>query len=676
MDNFSAIFFGLSILDILLVLIASVATFVLSHRYFEKKAGQKMNNFLINSLVNEQDQYIAFIDIKGNIVLANKSFEDLVGLPSSKLIGNKLKNLPIQQDVADAFTRNDDKIFEGKSTIITYNQSILRNKETCWLQIQKRTLLLKNPDVTYVLLVATDISEKKMVEEQLSFTKNEYKQLVESAGDIIFRTDLSGSFMYVNSVVYKILEYSEEEILKMKLEDLICQEDVEKINDFYDSKFSGLSHEGYVEFRVLTKSGEIKWLGQSVTKIVKRNETVGFQSVARDITAMKIAQTKLRNAKQIAEEASEAKSNFIASMSHEFRTPLNAIIGYSQILERNNSMLTEEKEHIQEIRKGGEQILGMIDDILALSVLDSNKTVKENEEMVLSPFIENFANRYSRMAREQGLSFYFKKPARAPEILNVDIDKLSVIIKNLLDNAIKFTQKGFVELSYEVIFGESEDAILSVTVKDTGIGISEEHQVKLFEPFWQLDPLKYSGTGLGLTLIKRLVNFLEGEIKVESSLEYGSGFYLQIPVEVPKNHGQSTTLNGFSSHTEMTAKRNGKIKALIVDDLDANRTITRIVLSENGIDYREAEDGAQALQIMEEYDPDVILMDINMPVMDGIEAMRHIRSKEWKFKDHPVIAVTAGAKGSKAELLEKGFSDYILKPFKEQDLLFSIFNLL
>ncbi len=675
MTNGSYIFLGLSYIDVLIVLAASGLSFVLSYAFFMKRAGQRMNKFLINALVNEQDQYIVFFDFDSKVILANKSFEDLVGIPSSDMIGKRLTELPIQHDITEAFVKNNSRIKEGKSATLTYNPSFKRSNDTQWLQVQKRSLVLKNPNITYILVIASDISDKKLVEEKLSITQNEYKQLVELAQDIISRSDLNGNFRYVNSIVNQILGYTEIEFQSMNLSDIVIDEDLKRVLDFYESQYHRSIDNGYIEFRIETKEGELKWLGQSVSLVKEHGRIVGFQTVSRDISVYKEAEKQLKRAKELAEEASNTKSGFIASMSHEFRTPLNAILGYSQILERNESLSATELEHIKAVKTGGEQLLSMINDILELSNLDTDGYEIENEPIGLEPMMNDFAARYRSKAMDKGLSFEYTLPELYPEVIELDHDKFSSILKNILDNAIKFTNVGNISLSFDLTrHSEADPEVenhLEVIVKDTGIGIQDQVREQVYKPFWQEDSVKSQGTGLGLTLCKQMAQFLGGDVYINSNYGVGTEVRFSIPVFIPQSQKEFLTDTISTKHTEMHAS--SRVKVLIVDDLEPNRTITHIILKENGFDYREAEDGAEALEIMESYVPDIILMDINMPVMDGIEATLQIRSRDWELRNVPIIAVTAGGiNAKKTDLLDQGFSAYVQKPFKEEELISSI----
>lgn len=668
--------FGLDIFDVALAILVLLILIILAYSFIFKRPGSDINEFLIDSLINEQDQYIAFFDSSFKVILANKSFEELIGIPHEDLIAKPFKELSIARDLIQAFVKNNDKFDDDKSSSITYSPYFLRNKERQWLQIQKRSIRFKKSSPSYILVIATDVSDRKFIEERLSETQNEYKQLVESAQDIIFRIDLEGNFTFVNSIVTTITEYSEEEFTRLNFWDIVDEEDRLKVRTFYRDQVKRGLDSSYLEFRGRTKSGKLIWFGQTITSIKDYGVTLGFQSVTRDITVKKEAETQLLKNKEIAEEASIAKSNFISSMSHELRTPLNAILGYSQILEKSESLTNVEKEHISAMAKGGEELLSMVNDILELSKLDSEQAKLATLPIELKFFFENFLSKFEKEASQKGLKFSSSFSDDFPQKVKVDLEKISSIVKSLLSNAIKFTSKGEISFSLstdkETIAG-SEGTLIKLNVKDTGIGISEAKQEYIFQPFWQDESIKYNGTGLGLTLCKRLAVFLGGDISITSEEGKGTSVDVSIPVELL--HDKHEIKNPEEASKAKAVGLTKKVKVLIVDDLEPNRIITRIILQENGFDFEEAVDGQDALDKLDIYNPDVILMDINMPVMNGKEAMKAIRSMDSEVNEIPIIVVTAGGfKESKAEFIASGFSDYLQKPFREEELLSSILN--
>lgn len=647
---------------VLTIVIIGVIYWIISRRY-----NTGLQEFFIDTIINEHDQAIGLFDDTGNIVLTNKRFAECIGTNSIQLKGKKLTQLTIKPDLFEALTKSDDKIRNNGASQVSYNCKVKKFKSDKWLNIQKRTILQKQSNKKYVLLLITDISEKKTVERRLFNTQIEYQQLVESANDIIYKTDIAGNLIYTNATITNILGYDSDFLRKMNIKNIVVKEDHQRLVDFFTQKLNEVNGDDYIEFRVEALDGTHYWLGQKTTLITLGHEVIGLQSVARDITARIKAEEELFRAKEIAENASEAKSNFIASLSHEFRTPLNTILGYSQILERNKAILPDEKVHISEIRNAGEKLLSMVDDILEFTNLEARQSKAHEEKMLLKPYMDNYAHRFGELAKTKNLEFKYNADESASEYLVTDFTRLSLVLKNVLDNAIKFTEQGTVNFRYEV-----ESSELKITISDTGKGVPEHHVNDVFQPFWQLEPLINTGTGLGLTLSERIVKFLKGEILFHNNEEGGSTITISVPVEeIISTREQSVTSSG-NGENEIGNYPTGETKILIVDDLLPNRTITRIILHENGYTYKEAEHGLDALNMIEDFDPDVILMDINMPVMDGIEAMLKIRSKSWKYDNMPIIAVTAGVMGGRTKLLEQGFTDYLQKPFREEELLITI----
>ncbi len=643
----------------------------LCYRIINRRFELKFKQLLIDTIIDEHDQLICILDHKSKVVFSNHRFDELLSLPKEKILGNTIDDLPIKNDLINALTKSDDKINPATTTHISYNHKVVLFKEVCWLNIQKRTLNLAETDKFYVQVLITDITDKKKVEERLFNAQVQYKQLVESATDVIYKSDIAGNVTYSNKALNKVLGYDLEMPSKINVLDFVHEEDLEAITNYFTSQLNEIKDQNYIEYRVVTRNGSIKWLGQTTSVIKDSDEIIGLQSVARDITSKIDAENELIRAKEIAENASDAKSNFISSLSHEFRTPLNAILGYSQILERNASILPNEKSHIKEIKYAGEQLLSMVDDILELTSLDAQHNNESIEEQSFSEYINTFSRRFEELSKSEGLEFNVIHPEELPELVATDYNRLSMVLKNLLDNAIKFTVKGSVELGYNFAASEKREFTLNMWVNDTGSGIHEEDLEQIYNPFWQHEPLKKAGTGLGLTLCKRIIDYFGGTIEAKNRTKGGFRVSFNIPVSVKQSVSinRSMHIKRSTGETEVKIHRDAPVRVLIVDDLTPNRTISRIILKENGYDFKEAEDGLEALSLMEDFDPDIILMDINMPIMDGIEAMLKIRSRDWKYQKMPILAVTAGDKGGKAELIEQGFTDYLQKPYREHELL-------
>lgn len=357
-------------------------------------------------------------------------------------------------------------------------------------------------------------------------------------------------------------------------------------------------------------------------------------------------------------------SELFDRLSHEIRTPLSAILGYSELLEKSSNLNEDEKDHLNRIASSGGQLLEVINDIIEISNIESGKVEIEPEMIRVDEIFKELRDKFKVQLRYQEVDLVIQKDISVPEFFLVDSKKLQSILFSLVSNAIKFSGKGSIKVGFS--FAKSSSQLgLVVTITDNGSGIKEEDMPHIFNPFWQADNEERSGTGLGLTTCKKLVEILGGNIKVKSSYGEGTSVEIKIPVKEATNLSQTP----IRSIPLMYSESELSLTALIVDDLPVNRTLARIMLEMKNFKTVEAENGEEALKHYNSENPDVVLMDISMPVMNGIEAMEQIRMLNSSGKEIPIIAVTAGGHGgTRNELLKKGFSEYIQKPFKEKEL--------
>jgi len=374
----------------------------------------------------------------------------------------------------------------------------------------------------------------------------------------------------------------------------------------------------------------------------------------------KMMNENLTISKQMAEQASQLKSQFLANMSHEIRTPLNAIMGFITLLNENET--DEQKlKYLKIIKNASDSLLQIINDILDISKIESGKLVIEPYNFNPYKDLIEIAELFQAKAAEKNIVFNIKYNQSIPKILYGDLLRIKQIYSNLLSNAIKFTPEGSKVKS--VVW--YKDGYLNIIVKDYGIGISEEKQKTIFEPFTQADgstARKYGGTGLGLTISLELAHLLGGKLTLKSTEGKGSTFHLSIPVPIGEEEKEE-------SDTIDDLNLDGHI--LIVEDYEANRMFVSIVLDNAGITYEMAHDGLEAIEKFKTGQYDLILMDENMPNMGGMEATKEIlkMEKEQNLKHTPIISLTANAlQGDKERFLAAGFDDYLTKPI-EPDLL-------
>lgn len=410
----------------------------------------------------------------------------------------------------------------------------------------------------------------------------------------------------------------------------------------------------------------------------------GIIGVSIDVTshelaeqALKTARDEAEQARQQAEAANKAKSDFLANMSHELRTPLNAIIGFAQILSKDTQMNPRNREHVQIMQKSGEHLLSMINDILDLSKIEAGHIESHLVNFSLDMLLNDIKNMFRIQAENKGIELRFDIDPDLPKFLNGDQSKTRQILINLTSNAIKYTDQGYVRFSaYRIKKSDSDDrAWIAFRIEDTGQGIRPEDKARIFAPFEQVKGDQSKGTGLGLSITDRLIGFLGGEIALESEVGKGSIFTVQLPFTIQQTNDDF--YKAFDQENVITGiKGDVQPHVLVVDDIKVNCDVLTSMLE--GVGYRcsVARNGLEAITFMETEVPDIVLLDIVMPVMNGIEAMENIRShEEWKAL--PLVAVTAsGFDRREVELLERGFDRFIRKPFKDEVLYMTLADLL
>lgn len=377
---------------------------------------------------------------------------------------------------------------------------------------------------------------------------------------------------------------------------------------------------------------------------------------------------QLALAKDYAESASKAKGEFLANMSHEIRTPMNGIISVIEFLEETN-LNAKQLELTGIIKTSSENLLGIINDILDFSKIEAGQIELEHINFNLKKELESVIKPLSLKALEKGLIVKLSVDSDIPEIINGDVLRFTQIVINLLNNAIKFTGSGGIFITAKKIIN-NQKPFVKLEIKDTGIGISSSNIQKLFKSFSQTDASstrKYGGTGLGLAISKNLVEIMGGEINVESIKNQGSTFWFTIPLIAPTIHDIDQIKEANENISSIECR-----KILIVDDNAINRKVAEMTLGKLGHNTETAINGIEAYHKFLNEDFDVILMDVQMPEMDGLETTTLIRKYE---RDHelkksiPIIAMTAAAmKGDKERFLDSGMNEYISKPFKIKDI--------
>lgn len=416
-----------------------------------------------------------------------------------------------------------------------------------------------------------------------------------------------------------------------------------------------------------------------ISVLKEKNVACGHLVVLRDITVMRRVQEDLLKAKEEAEAANIAKSQFLANMSHEIRTPMNGIVGFLGLLS-GTKLDNEQSEYLKYIQSATDSLLYLLNDILDYSRIEAGKLSLEKIPFDLHLLVRDAASLFVPAASGKNTKIQSSMDQNVPRFLMGDPVRLRQVLNNLIGNAVKFTDNGFIEVRVNAVREEPEKVLLNIEIRDTGIGMSQEVIKKLFQVFTQADASttrKYGGTGLGLAISKKIIDMCGGSIRVESEIGKGSCFIITLELEKAKPEDIIAIDFGIKRITEnvplfspyVAGEGQRGASVLLVEDIAANRKLAGIILDKMGFKVDFAENGLQAVEMCESKMYDLILMDCQMPEMDGYEVARTIKSGDGKNKNTPIIAMTANAlEGDREKCLAAGMDDYISKPIRLQIL--------
>jgi len=417
------------------------------------------------------------------------------------------------------------------------------------------------------------------------------------------------------------------------------------------------------QLRIVDDFGNIHWLWVRLFPIPNTsNNRYRIAGIASDITFQKEIELELRTAKEKAQESDKLKSAFLANLSHEIRTPMNGIIGFSGLLTRELAGNPKIDHYIEIINNCNEQLLHIIDDLVDISKIEANQMLLNEQECNISNVIDElflFYNHEVSQTDKKNIQLIKQNDLKDTEnVIVADEYRLRQILMNLLNNAIKFTREGHIRFGIE----RENESYLKIFIEDTGIGIPPEQIENIFKPFRQIDPNLNDGSGLGLSICKGLVKLMGGKLSVESEPGRGSIFYFTIPYRLPVISGDQKK----SKIKEEKMRIKGKT-LLIVEDDDMNHAFLEEILASTEMKLIRASDGLQAVAMAETEDPELIIMDIRLPKLNGLEATRRIREKGIKT---PIIAQTAYAMSEDKEIcIAAGCDDYVSKPIHKDLLL-------
>ncbi|MDP1914054.1 PAS domain S-box protein [Brevundimonas sp.] len=518
--------------------------------------------------------------------------------------------------------------------------------------------------VTALFGVFQDVTEAERAIDLIQSSEARYRLLAEHSSDIITMTGVDGIFTYVSPVIETALGYRPEDLVGRFYADFVHPDDVLSIKAAYAAYVAAGpgAPSPRVVWRTLKKNGELVWFEGHPRLIWDANgRPVEIQDLLRDITDTKRLEAELLEARDRAHDAARAKSEFLANMSHELRTPLTSVVGFSGLLQQSPTLGETERRYADRIGTASEALLGVINDILDYSKLEAGAVEMEDRDFSPRAMAEAAAALVEGQCAVKGLTLAIELDPGLPEALTGDEGRLRQVTLNFLANAVKFTGAGRVTL--EASWAAER---LRVAVTDTGIGVAAEKIDALFERFSQADNSTtrvYGGTGLGLSISRRLVEMMGGEIGADSRSGEGSTFWFEVPLR------PAEALVSEKGVDDEAAYLDG-LRILVADDAAANRELVGAILGGLGVAFETVEDGAEAVEAARSGGYDLILMDVHMPVMDGLDATRAIRAFDGPAGQVPIIALTANVQPEQMlRCREAGMDDHVGKPIQVAELL-------
>ena len=535
------------------------------------------------------------------------------------------------------------------------------------IRVQQRTILLEDANRS----LHREIRDKIAAQKALQASEEKWRAILENMPVMLDAFDGEGNLIVWNHECERVTGYSAEEIIGNPQAMELFYPDAsyrQKMMVLWSER--GNNYRNW-QWQLMSKEGQVKTIAWSNISDVYPVSGWASWGIGIDMSNHHRAKLALREAKEVADTANRAKSDFLASMSHELRTPLNAILGFSQLMAGDKSIGKQNHKYLSTINRAGENLLTLINDILEVSKIEAGKVVLQTESFDLFNFLDNLKQMFSLKAKAKSLKLIFERESTTPRYIKADANKLHQILVNLLNNGIKFTERGKVTLRVS----RKSPNILTFAVEDTGIGITQEDVETIFKPFEQGQKrLQYQqGTGLGLTITQQFVELMGGKLVLDTIPGKGSSFSFTLPITLTS----ANEVNIHQPEEEVIgiAPNQSPYRILIVDDHDDGRMLTVNLLTSLGFEVREATNGQEGVKLWESWQPQLILMDMRMPLMNGYEAAKKIRSQENQTQVNErspvtIIALTASVfKEEQVKILNSGCNDIIHKPSPKQLLL-------
>ncbi len=619
---------------------------------------------LFQSFLDSASDGIQVAKVDGSLFYINNEASSRLGIEMENVQKYSVKDFEKTFEDESVWDAHIEDLRENDKIILEGINSHQSTGDSFPVEVTVKLANIENEE--YIIANSRDITERKAIESRLVKQDKKFRNIIANMNLGLLEVDLSGEILFANQSFADISGYDLDELKGMKSEQVLGLEAGEEI----DSEISNNAASNAFEIQVKNKNGEKRWwFKSSAPNLNKAGEHIGNIVIYLDITEQKTLEKQLELAKDLAEEGSKAKDAFLANMSHEIRTPLNAIIGMIRELKKENLSTTQET-YLGHTDSASRHLLSIVNNILDMSKIEAGEFRLENHHFSIEALVGNIQSILLNKAKQKDIDFRYHIDRSIFQAHKGDSVRLRQVLINLIDNAIKFTESGYVDLHVDVVKTENNKQHFRFVLTDTGVGMNKDYLDQLFSKFSQEElstNRKYGGTGLGMTITRNIILLMGGEIDVWSEKNKGT----KITIELSFEKGETEKL--IENDIESFSDGLKGVKVLLVEDNAMNRLIAMKSLEYFGCITEEAENGKVALEQLNKEEFDLILMDIQMPEMDGVETTQKIRKDA--DSQIPIIALTANAFRKDIDhYLSIGMNDYVSKPFQEAELFNAIQN--
>ena len=627
---------------------------------------EKLSKLMLNNI----NEMVFIYDYrKQKYIATNQSIVEMLGYKPKEIINLDSIRALIHPDDTAVWDRDTGVIKEKviKHDFTPYRSiNRFRKKNGDTLYLETNSIPFKKGKDIIVISTCRDITEHIILAQSLQTSEKKYRSLYYNA-----QVGLSTSYMDGSKII----------MANNKFAEMLGYTQPSEVEGLPSKDFWAVPQDRIKLIELLKQQHLV--LNYPIQLICKNKLTKNFEIFARYDSVKDYIETNLidvsemSNAREKAEAANLAKDQFLANISHEIRTPMIGILGSVDLLEKS-SLDQEQSANIATIRDCGEQLLSIINEILNVSKIELGLLTLNPEVCSLLDLFPDVSRLLEPVLREKGLQLVLNLDEKIPDKVVIDQTKLRQILLNILNNAVKFTSKGVIVIDAHIQTAINQNSNLLVSISDTGIGIPQSQQNKIFEAFTQADSSasrEFGGTGVGLYICKKLIDSMEGEIWLDSCEGQGTIFHFKIPLQIMTNHQsadyESDQAEAYDYESNSLFEFN-PVKILIVEDNELTQKIVGQMLNDYGFVVMYATNGLECLRIISESNVDLVLMDMQMPLMDGYETTGFMR-EDSELKNIPIIAMTANAMvGDREKCLASGCTDYITKPFKSEELVIMI----